>query len=41
MDYEDMEQESRLFPWIDDVSEECEDCDDVGNYDIYSNDWES
>lgn len=24
-DYEDMEQESRLFPWLDDVSDEvCE-----------------
>lgn len=22
-DYEDMEQESRLYPWLDDPSEEC------------------
>lgn len=26
-DYEDMELESRLFPWLDDPSEEPEDCE--------------
>ena len=45
MDYFDMEQESRLFPWIDDEIEvqepvEYDEYDDVGDYDIYSNDWE-